>query len=159
MVTLFWSGKALILEQYIPRDSTLDRGAYCDLFENHLKPIIGSKHRDLLISSLFLKHSNTHSHKTGYKLRLKCLPHPTYSTEIAPYDYQVFRPIREALCGKKFSMNEEIKGPYIAVYNVGQKFFSVQECRRQGSGVDHVVRTLLKTKTEFLSYLYTLFKL
>lgn len=37
----------------------------------------------------------------------KCLPHPIYSPDLAPYDYHVFGHLKEALGGKKFSTDDE----------------------------------------------------
>jgi hypothetical protein len=40
---------------------------------------------------------------------LECIPHPAYSLDLTPSDYHVFGPLKEALGGKKFSMDNEIK--------------------------------------------------
>lgn len=40
---------------------------------------------------------------------VKCLPHPTFSPDIAPYDNHVFEAPNEALCGNKFSTEKEMK--------------------------------------------------
>jgi hypothetical protein len=40
---------------------------------------------------------------------LECIPHLAYSPDLAPIDYHVFGPLKEALGGKKFSTDNEIK--------------------------------------------------
>jgi hypothetical protein len=40
---------------------------------------------------------------------LECIPHPAYSLDLTLSDYHVFGPLKEALGGKKFSTDDEIK--------------------------------------------------
>jgi histone-lysine N-methyltransferase SETMAR len=107
--------KGPILEHYMPRGLTISSESYCDLLQNHLKPPIRSKCRSLLSSGALLQHDNAclhTAHATAKKLtdlRLECIPHPAYSLDLTPSDYHVFGPLKEALSGKKFSMDDEIK--------------------------------------------------
>jgi histone-lysine N-methyltransferase SETMAR len=115
MLTLFWDYKGPILEHYMPRGLTINSKLYCDLLQNHLKHAIRSKHRGLLSSGVLLQHDNARphtAHATAKKimdLRLECIPHPAYSPDLTPSDNHVFGPLKEALSGKKFSMDDEIK--------------------------------------------------
>jgi histone-lysine N-methyltransferase SETMAR len=116
MLTLFWDYKGPILEHYMLRGLTVNSESYCDLLQNHLKPAIRSKRRGLLSSGVLLQHDNARPHtprataKKITDLRLECIPHPAYSSDLAPSDYHVFGPLKEALGGKKFSTDDEIKG-------------------------------------------------
>jgi hypothetical protein len=61
---------------------------------------------------VLLQHDNARRHTaraTITDLRLECIPHPAYSPDLAPSDYHVFGPLKEALGGKKFSTDNEIK--------------------------------------------------
>jgi histone-lysine N-methyltransferase SETMAR len=115
MLTLFWDYKGPILEHYMPRGLTINSESYCDLLQNHLKPEIRSKFLGLLSSVVLLQHDNAHPPtaraiaKKITDLCLECIPHPAYSPDLAPSDYHVFGPLREALGGKKFSTEDEIK--------------------------------------------------
>jgi histone-lysine N-methyltransferase SETMAR len=115
MLTLFWDYKGPILEHYVPRELTINSESYCDLLQNHLKPAIRSKCHGLLSSGVLLQHDNMHPHtacataKKIMDLRLECIPHPAYSPDLTPSDYHVFGPLKEALGGKKFSTDDEIK--------------------------------------------------
>ncbi|KDR21341.1 hypothetical protein L798_03974, partial [Zootermopsis nevadensis] len=42
-------------------------------------------------------------------LHFECLPHPPYSLDLAPSDYHMFGPLKEAMGGKKFRSDEEIQ--------------------------------------------------
>lgn len=45
MLTAFWDSKGQILKRYMPRAITTKSETICDLFENHLKLAVSSKHR------------------------------------------------------------------------------------------------------------------
>jgi histone-lysine N-methyltransferase SETMAR len=109
MLMLFWDYKGPILEYYMPRGLSTNSKSYCDLLQNHLKPAIRSKRRGVLSSGVLLQHDNVRPHtgrataKKIMDLRLECILHPAYSPDLAPSDYHVFGPLKEALGGKKFS--------------------------------------------------------
>jgi histone-lysine N-methyltransferase SETMAR len=102
MLMLFWDYKGPILEHYMPRGLTINSESYCDLLQNHLKPAIRSKRRGLLSSVALLQHDNARPHtarataKKITDLRLECIAHPAYSPDLAPSDYHVFGPPKEA---------------------------------------------------------------
>jgi len=45
---------------------------------------------------------------TIQKLKWNVLPHPPYSPDLAPSDYQLFGPLKEHLGGKRFRNNDEV---------------------------------------------------
>jgi histone-lysine N-methyltransferase SETMAR len=115
MLMLFWDYKGPILEHYMPRGLSINSESYCDLLQNHVKPAVRSKRRGLLSSGVLLQHDNVRPHtarataKKITDLHLECIPHHAYSPDLAPSDYHVFGPLKEALGGKKFSTDDEIK--------------------------------------------------
>ena len=42
-------------------------------------------------------------------LHFECLPHPPYSPDLAPSDLHMFGPLKEAMGGKKFHSDEEVR--------------------------------------------------
>ena len=42
-------------------------------------------------------------------LHFECLPHPPYSPDLAPSDFHRFGPLKEAMRGKKFRSDEEVR--------------------------------------------------
>jgi len=115
MLTLFWEEKCVILEHYTPRGTTVTSASYSDLLKNHLRPAIKSKRRGLLSSCVLLQHDNARPHTacttvvTITDLHFECLPHPPYSPELAPIDFPMFGPLKEAMGGKKFRFGEEVR--------------------------------------------------
>jgi len=87
---------------------------YADL-KNHLPPAIKSKRRGLLGTGVLLQHDNARPHTarstvaTIQDLSFECLPHPRYSPDLAPSDFHVFEPLKEAMGGKSFMSDKEVQ--------------------------------------------------
>ena len=115
MVTLFWDERGLSLERYMPRGNTVTSTTYADLLKNQLLPAVKSKRRGLLSTGVLLQHDNARSHTarstvtTIQDLSFECLPHPPYSPDLAPSDFHVFGPLKEAMGGKSFRSVEEVQ--------------------------------------------------
>jgi len=62
-----------------------------------------------------LQHDNARPHTahttvaTIKDLHFECLPHPPYSPDLAPSDFHMFGPLKEAMGGKKFRSDEEVR--------------------------------------------------
>ena len=95
-MTLFWDEKGIILEHYMTRGTTVTSASYSDLLQNHLRHAIKSKRRGLLSSGVLLQHDNAGPHTartivaTITDLHFECLPHPSYSPDLAPSDFHVW---------------------------------------------------------------------
>jgi len=115
MLTLFWDEKGVILEQYTPRGTTVTSASFSDLLKDHLQRAIESNQRGLLSSGVLLQHDNARPHTacttvaTMTDMHFECLPHPPYSPDLAPSDFRMFGPLKEAMGGKKFHSDEEVR--------------------------------------------------
>ena len=91
------------------------RASYCDLLANHLKPAIRTKRRGLLSKKVLLQYDNARPHvakatiETINKLGFEVLEHPAHSPDLAPSDYHLFAPLKDALRGCKFSSDESVQ--------------------------------------------------
>jgi histone-lysine N-methyltransferase SETMAR len=54
------------------------------------------------------RHTSLHTREAITKLQWTVLPHPPYNPDLAPYDYHLFSPLKDAICGKKFENDEEV---------------------------------------------------
>ena len=112
MLTLFWDKRGVILEHYMPRGNTVNSATYADLLKNHLHPAIKSKRCGILRTCVFLQHDNAWPHTARstvapiQDLSFECLSHLPYSPDLAPSDFHVFGPLKEAIGGKSFRSNE-----------------------------------------------------
>ena len=74
-----------------------------DLMANNLKPAVRTKRRGLLSKKVLLLHDNarpytaSHTVETINHLGFEVLEHPAYSPDLAPSDYHLFGPLKNAL--------------------------------------------------------------
>ena len=67
------------------------------------------------MKGIVLLHDNTcpytaaHTVETLQKLKFEVLAHPPYSPNLAPSDYHLFGPLKEALRGRQFTLDQELK--------------------------------------------------
>jgi histone-lysine N-methyltransferase SETMAR len=89
---------------------------YADLLKNHLCPAIKSKLCGHMSTGDLPQHDNAWPHTarstvaTIQDLSFECLPHPPYSPDLAPSDFHVSGPLKEAMGGKYFRSDEEAAG-------------------------------------------------
>ena len=80
-----------------------------------LKPEIRSKRQRQLSNSIVLLHDNAcphtaaHTVETLQKLKFEVVAHPLYSPNLDPSDYRLFGPLKEALRGRRFTSDQELK--------------------------------------------------
>ena len=95
--------------------STINNARYSEMLIGRLKPEIWSKHWGQLSKGIVLLHDNAHPHtaastvETLQKLNFEVLAHPPYSPDLAPSEYHLFGPLKEALRGCRFTSDQELK--------------------------------------------------
>ena len=98
-----------------PHGQTVNSANYCAMLRNELKPAICKKRRWMLSKKVLLHHDNAHPHtaaatvQTVQQLGFELLQHPPYSPDLSPSDYHIFGPLKEALRGRRFASDEEVK--------------------------------------------------
>jgi histone-lysine N-methyltransferase SETMAR len=115
MLTVFWDSQGVLLEHDLERGTTVNSVGYSEMLSTGLKPAIRIKRRGLLSSGVLLLHDNARPHtaihtlQTLVKLGFTVLEHPAYSPDLAPSDYHLFGPLKEALRGRRFTSDKEVK--------------------------------------------------
>lgn len=115
MLTVFWDSQGVVLEHYQQSGSTINSAGYSGMLVDRLKPAIRSKRRGRLSEGVVLLHDNARPHtaaltvETLQKLKFEVLAHPPYSPDLAPSDYHLFGPLKEALRGRRFTSEQELK--------------------------------------------------
>ena len=88
---------------------------YCNMLRNELRPAIRSKRRGSLTQGVLLLHDNARPHtahltiNTIPQLNWQVLEHPAYSPDQAPSDFHLFGPLKNALRGRRFAADDEVK--------------------------------------------------
>ena len=120
----------VISEHYMPRGNTTTSAKYADL-KNHLCPAIKSKWRGLLSTGVLLQHDNAWPHTdcwtvaTIQYLTFECLPHLPYSPDLAPSDFHIFGPLKEAMGGKSFRSDKGVQQAVLEwLHSQPKDFFS-----------------------------------
>jgi len=98
----------------MPRGNPVTSTTYADLLKNHLRPAIKSKRRGRLSTGVLLQHDNARCHTARLIVATiqDCplsVPHSPYSPDLAPSDFRVFGPLKEAMGGKSFRSDEEVQ--------------------------------------------------
>ena len=115
MLTVFWDSKGPILEDYLEKGRTINSVRYSDLLANNLKPAVCTKRRGLLLKKVLLLHDNARPHtasqtvETINHLGFEVLERPAYSSDLAPSDYHLFGPLKNALRGRQFCTDKEVQ--------------------------------------------------
>jgi histone-lysine N-methyltransferase SETMAR len=108
VLTFFWDMKGAILEHYQAKGQTAYSAPYSDMHKDKLKPAICNKRRGLLSKIVFLHHDDAYPHVVGATIetirnfKSEVMPHPPYCPDLAPCNFYVFGPLKEALCGHWF---------------------------------------------------------
>jgi hypothetical protein len=85
------------------------------MLRNHLKSAIRRKGHNLLSPGVHLqrdngrRHTDSHDVKQFHDLKLKVLPHPPYSPVLTLCDFYLFWSLKDALHGRQFRSDEEVK--------------------------------------------------
>jgi len=59
-------------------------------------------------------HTADYTVETLHKLKFEVLARPPYRPDLAPSDYQLFGPLKEALRGRRFTSDQELKEAALA---------------------------------------------
>jgi len=92
-----------------------------------LEPAIPNKRRRLLSKTVLLQNDNALPHisaptiDTIRNLKFEILKHPPYSPDLALSDFYSYCPLHEAIRGRRFGSNEEVKE---AVHEQPNTYFS-----------------------------------
>ena len=115
MLMVFWDSQGPILEHYMEKGVTVTIVNYCNTLRNELRPAIRSKRRGSLAQCVLLLHDNARPHtahltiNTIRQLNWEVLEHPAYSPNLTPSDFHLFGPLKNALSGRRFAADDELK--------------------------------------------------
>lgn len=115
MLTVFWDAEGPVFCDYLEEQRTINSQYYSDMLLNKVKPAMREKRRGSQRRGVILQQDNARPHtaqitrETIEKMGWEVLPHPPYSPDLAPSDFHLFGPLKEALRGKRFQDNEDVK--------------------------------------------------
>jgi hypothetical protein len=97
------------------RGTTFVSATYCDVLQRGLKHAVHSKRRGRLSEGILLLHDNAcphtaaHTSETHRKFKLEVTEHAGHIPDVAPSDLHLFWLLKEAVGGRRFQCDENIK--------------------------------------------------
>ena len=115
MLCVWWDWKCFLYYELLPNNETINSKKYCSQLDK-LKTAIEQKRPEVANrKGVVFHHDNARPHvslttqQKLLELGLDVLSHPTYSPDLAPCDYHLFRSLQNSLNGKKFNSLVDIK--------------------------------------------------
>ncbi|UYV64976.1 hypothetical protein LAZ67_3002629 [Cordylochernes scorpioides] len=114
MAIVFWYCKGVLLVDYLPPNTTVNAGRYCEVLTK-LRAAIKRKRPGLLSRKVLLVHDNARPHaaRTTQTLlenfKLEIFTHPPYSPDLSPSDFNFFSALKLHLGGKHFANDDEVQ--------------------------------------------------
>jgi histone-lysine N-methyltransferase SETMAR len=109
MATVFWDCERVILINMLPRGQSINSDVYVETLKKRFRRVC--PHKDvtkvLLHQDNARPHTSLHTREAITKIQWTALPHPPYSPDLAPSDYHLFSPFKDAVRGKKFEGAEK----------------------------------------------------
>jgi histone-lysine N-methyltransferase SETMAR len=111
MATVFWDCEGVILIDVLPRGQKINSDVYVETLKKLKKGFRRVRpHKD--VTKVLLHHDNARPHTSLHtreaitNLQWTVLPHPPYSPDLAPSDYHLYSPLKDATNEKKFEDDE-----------------------------------------------------
>lgn len=113
MATVFWDSEGVILFDVLPHGGTINSEVYCATLRK-LKKRFQRVRRHKNANELLILHDNARPHTSLRtreeltKLQWTVLPQPPYSPDLAPSDFHLFGPMKDALRGKHYGDDGDV---------------------------------------------------
>ena len=108
ILTVFWDIQGVILQKFQPHGENMNAMSYCTTLRE-FQQAIRHKRPGLLTKGVILLDDSARPHTARVMqelLRTFCwdrLEHPSYSPDLAPSDFNLFRPLKNHLGGRHFA--------------------------------------------------------
>ncbi|GFS66317.1 histone-lysine N-methyltransferase SETMAR [Trichonephila clavipes] len=115
LLTVFFDVQGPLLVKFLEQRKSINSDVYCETLRC-LRRSIQNKKTALLTESVVLLHDNARPHVSRVtqmeldKFKWDTLDHPPYSTNMLPCDFHVFGSLKKHLKGKRFNLDDVLKG-------------------------------------------------
>lgn len=113
MMIAAYDSTGVILSHFVPQGQTVNAAYYSNYLRVHLRAALRRK-RPNLMNPLIL-HDNASPHRaretlhTLEQLKWETIPHPPYSPDLSPPDFDLFGKLKEPLRGKRYESLDDLK--------------------------------------------------
>ena len=115
MMIFAYDNKGILASHRVPTGQTVNQAYYRAFLMNVLRPAIRKKRPELLEVTPLILHDNAACHKAHVVTSLldtycwEVLPHPAYSPDMSPPDFDLFPKLKEPLRGVRFDDLESLE--------------------------------------------------
>ena len=95
--------------ELLPTDSTITVEVYCEQLDRVEEKLQGKQDKVYFLHDNARPHIPTSTHQKLLELGWSVLPHPPYSPDLVPTDYQLFRSLTNHLSEKRFGDEDDLK--------------------------------------------------
>ena len=113
MITIFWDIDGMILVDVMARGEAINLDAYIRTLQKlklHYRQVRPNRNpRDMLIQhNNACPHTSLRTQEAITKFGWTVLPHPPNSPDLAPSDFHLLGPLKDALCGTRFEDDKSV---------------------------------------------------
>ena len=131
MLSVWWDSRGIVHHELLKPGPTIN-STLCRQQLMRLKQAIKKKRPELINKKgIVFHHDNARPHKSSVtrqklrELRWEVLMHPPYSPALAPYDYHLFRSLKNSLNGVQLASREACENSLVQFFaQKSQKFYS-----------------------------------
>jgi len=123
MIIIFFNVKGIVHKESVPTGQTVNSGSYCEVLQRLHENVRRRCPKLWREQTRLLHHDNTLSHTSVLtqqflaKNKMAVIPHPPYSTDMAPCDNFLFPQMKLKLKGCRFDITEEIQAESQRVFD------------------------------------------
>jgi histone-lysine N-methyltransferase SETMAR len=114
MMIVAYDKNGVIATDRVPPGSTVTGAYYRKFLQDVLRPKIRQKWSDMFSAGVLILYDDARPHVSGAvseileKYGLQVLPHPLYSPDTSPPDFDLFPKLKKPLRGKRFRSIDEV---------------------------------------------------
>ena len=109
MLSVWWEVKGVIHWETLPNGCTITADLYCQQLDRVAQKLKGKQDRIYFLHDNARPHVAKSTREKLLKLGWVKIPHPPYSSDLAPTDYHLFRSLSDHLRQKKFDNEDDLK--------------------------------------------------
>ena len=130
LLCIWWHCTGIVYMELLEPGQTITAERYCQQLQRLAEaacakfPALANRKGILLQQDNARPHSAKITQQKIRELGWEVLPHPTYSPDVAPSDYYLFRSLQHFLAGKKFGTYDHVKNALCQFFeSKGDKFY------------------------------------
>ena len=115
MLVCFFDQEGIVLREFVPPGMTVNADFYCDVLRRLHENVRRKRPQKWRNQNLTIHHDNAPAHRYFKvsqflaKNNMTVIPHPPYSTNLAPCDFFLFPKLKLRMKGRTFDTIEEIQ--------------------------------------------------